>query len=99
MPAGVGDVSASSKVALERNQAVVRWAFGASWGWLAPLAVLAAVAAYISLMFTSFTAEALNGQVAAWVTLLAVGLPALAFLLAVVAGFVTAFVVARGRCA
>ena len=60
-----------------------------------PSAVLAAVAAHTSLLFTSFAAEALNGQVTAWVTLLAVGLPALALLLAAVTGFVTALAVAR----
>ena len=96
MPAGVGGAKASSEVALERRQAVLRWALGASWGWLVPLAVLAAAAAYISLMFTNFTAEALNGQVTAWITLLAVGLPALALLLGAVAGFLTASVAARG---
>ncbi|TQJ52182.1 hypothetical protein [Phycicoccus sp. SLBN-51] len=96
MPAGVGDASVGSDVALERRKAVVRWALGASWVWLVALAVLAAVAAYLSLLCTSFTAEALNGEVTARVILLAVGLPALALLLAAVAGFVTGFVVARG---
>ena len=93
---GVVDTSSTSEALLKRRQTVIRWALGASLAWLVPLALFTAVAAYASLLFTSFTAEALNGQVTAWATLLAVGLPALALLAAAVAGFVTALLVARG---
>lgn len=80
---------------LDRRRAVVRWAVGASWVWLVPLAGVAFVSGYLSLLFTSLAAEALDGEVTAWVILLAFGLPALALLSAAVAGLCTALVMAR----
>ena len=50
---------------------------------------------YLSLLFTSFAAEALDGEVTAWVILVAFGRPALAFLSAAVAGLCTTLVMAR----
>lgn len=73
----------------------MRWAVGASWVWLVPLAGVAFVSGYLSLLFTSLAAEALDGEVTAWVILLAFGLPALALLSAAVAGLCTALVMAR----
>lgn len=73
----------------------MRWAIGLCWVWFVPLAVVALVTAYLSLVFASFAAEGLGGEVWPAAGALALGLPALSLLLAAGAGWGTAFVLAR----
>ena len=80
---------------LGRVTSVVRWAVGVSWVWLVPLTGAAVVAAYLSLLLVGLAAEGLGGRETPSAIVLAVGLPALALLLAAALGLGTAFVTAR----
>lgn len=94
-PVSVAETAAPAEDLRLRSRTVVRWAVGVSWVWLAPLTGVAVVAAYLSFIFVSFTAEALGGEVKPSVIVLVLALPALSLLLAAVVGFGTAFVMAR----
>lgn len=87
--------SGGARAVNHRHRAVMRSAMTVSWLWLVPLAGVAAVAGYLSLLFMAFRAEGLGGETTTWDSLLAVGTPALAFLLAAAAGLGTAWAFAR----
>lgn len=79
----------------DRRRAAVHGAMATSSIWLLPLAGLTAVVAYFLLVFSDFMAEGLNGEVTATTYLITLGLPALAFALAAVAGLAAAWSLAR----
>lgn len=70
----------------------MRWSMTVNGIWLV---ALAGVSGYLSLIFVDFVSEGLGREMSAKVYLIALGLPALAFLLAAAAGLGAAWMLAR----